>query len=140
MTAGPGARAPNYIRDIAPYQGGRPISEIAREYGFAESQVVKLASNENPLGPSPLGVAAATRALAQSELYPDGGCFALRQKLAAKHGLAPRAVGLHVRDAILNDRFYVFTLPESSAPANRAVIEGRAKELLEALEAGIVQT
>ena len=59
-------------------------------------------------------------------------------EVAAKHGLSPRAVGLHVRDAILNDHFYVFTLPASSAPANRAVIEGRTKELLEALERGIV--
>ncbi len=45
--------APGYIRAIAPYQGGRPISEIAREYGFDEASIVKLASNENPLGMSP---------------------------------------------------------------------------------------
>jgi histidinol-phosphate aminotransferase len=71
------------------YEPGKPIEEVARELGLDPAGIVKLASNENPLGPSPLGVAAATRALAQSELYPDGGCFALRQKLAAKHGLAP---------------------------------------------------
>lgn len=71
------------------YEPGKPIEEVARELGLDPASIVKLASNENPLGPSPLGVAAATRALAQSELYPDGGCFALRQKLAAKHGLAP---------------------------------------------------
>ncbi|MBK7950999.1 MAG: SDR family NAD(P)-dependent oxidoreductase [Deltaproteobacteria bacterium] len=59
-------------------------------------------------------------------------------ELAAKHGLSPREVGLRVRDAILRNQFYVFTMPASVAPANRAVIEGRAKELLEALEAGIV--
>lgn len=71
------------------YEPGKPIEEVARELGLDPAGIVKLASNENPFGPSPLAVAAATRALAQGELYPDGGCFALRQKLAARHGLAP---------------------------------------------------
>jgi histidinol-phosphate aminotransferase len=71
------------------YEPGKPIEDVARELGLDPAGIIKLASNENPLGPSPLGVAAATKALAQSELYPDGGCFALRQKLAARHGLAP---------------------------------------------------
>lgn len=71
------------------YEPGKPIEDVARELGLAPAGIIKLASNENPLGPSPLAVAAATKALAQSELYPDGGCFALRQKLAARHGLAP---------------------------------------------------
>lgn len=71
------------------YEPGKPIEDVARELGLDPAGIIKLASNENPLGPSPLAVAAATRALAQSELYPDGGCFALRQKLAARHGLAP---------------------------------------------------
>lgn len=71
------------------YEPGKPIDEVARELGLDPNGILKLASNENPLGPSPLALAAATRALAQSELYPDGGCFALRQKLAAIHGLAP---------------------------------------------------
>ena len=71
------------------YEPGKPIEDVARELGLDPAGIIKLASNENPLGPSPLGVAAATRALTQSELYPDGGCVALRQKLAARHGLAP---------------------------------------------------
>lgn len=71
------------------YEPGKPIEDVARELGLDPASIIKLASNENPLGPSPLAVAAATKALAQSELYPDGGCFALRQKLAAKHGLLP---------------------------------------------------
>lgn len=71
------------------YEPGKPIEEVARELGLDPAGIVKLASNENPLGPSPLGVAAAVQALKHSELYPDGGCFVLRQKLAAKHGLAP---------------------------------------------------
>lgn len=74
------------------YEPGKPIEDVARELGLDPATIIKLASNENPLGPSPLAVAAATRALAQSELYPDGGCFALRQKLAARHGLAAEQI------------------------------------------------
>lgn len=70
------------------YEPGKPIEDVARELGLDPAGILKLASNENPLGPSPLALAAATRALAHSELYPDGGCFVLRQKLAARHGLA----------------------------------------------------
>jgi histidinol-phosphate aminotransferase len=71
------------------YEPGKPIEDVARELGLDPATIVKLASNENPFGPSPLALAAATRALAQSELYPDGGCFALRQKLAAAYALRP---------------------------------------------------
>lgn len=71
------------------YEPGRPIEDVARELGLDPASIIKLASNENPFGPSPLAIAAATRALAHSELYPDGGCFVLRQKLAATYGLAP---------------------------------------------------
>ncbi len=70
------------------YEPGKPIEDVARELGLDPAGIVKLASNENPLGPSPRGIAAATKALTQAELYPDGGCFALRQKLAVHHGLA----------------------------------------------------
>lgn len=69
------------------YQPGKPIEEVARELGLDPAGIIKLASNENPFGPSPRAVAAAQRALAQGQLYPDGGCFALRQKLAAARGL-----------------------------------------------------
>ena len=63
---------------------------MARELsGLDPATIVKLASNENPLGPSPRAVAAARQALEQGQLYPDGGCVALRQKLAEKHGLSP---------------------------------------------------
>ena len=71
------------------YEPGKPIEYVARELGLDPASIVKLASNENPHGPSPKAVAAAKQALEQGELYPDGGCFALRQKLAAVHGLAP---------------------------------------------------
>lgn len=69
------------------YEPGKPIEYVARELGLDPAGIVKLASNENPHGPSPKAVAAAKRAVEQGELYPDGGCFALRQKLAATHGL-----------------------------------------------------
>lgn len=69
------------------YEPGKPIEYVARELGLDPAGIIKLASNENPLGPSPLAVAAAKRALEHGELYPDGGCFELRQKLAAQRGL-----------------------------------------------------
>jgi histidinol-phosphate aminotransferase len=71
------------------YEPGKPIDDVARELGLDPATIIKLASNENPFGPSPLAVQAATRALAQGQLYPDGGCIALRQKLASRHGLDP---------------------------------------------------
>jgi histidinol-phosphate aminotransferase len=71
------------------YEPGKPIETVARELGLDPATIVKLASNENPLGPSPKAVAAARQALEQGQLYPDGGCFALRQKLAERHGLSP---------------------------------------------------
>jgi histidinol-phosphate aminotransferase len=69
------------------YEPGKPIEYVARELGLDPATIIKLASNENPNGPSPKAVAAAQVALAQGELYPDGGCYALRQRLAAEYGL-----------------------------------------------------
>ncbi len=69
------------------YEPGKPIEHVARELGLDPDTIIKLASNENPFGPSPKAVAAAKRALEQGELYPDGSCFELRQKLAAAYGL-----------------------------------------------------
>jgi histidinol-phosphate aminotransferase len=69
------------------YEPGKPIEDVARELGLDPAGIIKLASNENPWGPSPKAVAAAKVALEHGELYPDGGCFALRQKLATTHGL-----------------------------------------------------
>jgi histidinol-phosphate aminotransferase len=80
--------APNHVCTIAPYQPGKPISELARELGLNEADIVKLASNENPLGPSPLALAAAQDALHDMALYPDGAGFALKAKLSAKLGVS----------------------------------------------------
>ena len=71
------------------YEPGRPIEDVARELGLDPAGIIKLASNENPLGASPMALEAMKRALDDSALYPDGGCVALRAKLAALHGVAP---------------------------------------------------
>jgi histidinol-phosphate aminotransferase len=81
--------APAHIRAIAPYQPGKPIAELAREMGLAESQIVKLASNENPLGPSPRALAAMQEHLGDLARYPDGGGYELKQALAARLGVPP---------------------------------------------------
>src|SRR5258706_15901362 len=77
------------LSDLPVYQPGRPIEELARELGLAPSGIIKLASNENPSGPSRLAVAAMRKAIAQANLYPDGNAFYLKQKLAATLGLTP---------------------------------------------------
>jgi histidinol-phosphate aminotransferase len=69
------------------YEPGKPIEYVARELGLDPATIIKMASNENPFGPSPRAVAAARQALEHGELYPDGGCFELREKLAAVRGL-----------------------------------------------------
>ncbi len=79
--------APEYIRAIAPYQPGKPISELAREFGLDEGSIVKLASNENPLGTSPAALAAMQQALAEVARYPDGNGFELKAALAAHYGV-----------------------------------------------------
>lgn len=81
-------RAPAHIRAISPYQPGKPISELAREMGLAEADIVKLASNENPLGMSEAARQAAVDALADTARYPDGNGFALKAALSAKLGVA----------------------------------------------------
>ena len=82
-------QVPEYIRTLIPYEPGKPIEEVEREYGIANS--IKLASNENPLGPSPKALAAMRAKLDQLNLYPDGDCFYLKQGLARKLGVAPES-------------------------------------------------
>jgi len=84
--------APAYIRAIAPYQAGKPISELEREMGI--TGIVKLASNENPLGASPKAIAAARAALDEIGLYPDGNGFELKDALAKRYGVAHAQVVL----------------------------------------------
>ena len=74
-----------HIRNLAPYAPGKPMEELERELGIRES--IKLASNENPLGPSPKAVAAMREIAAEVHRYPDGASFALRRALAARLGV-----------------------------------------------------
>ena len=78
-----------FLKNLPVYQPGRPIEEVARELGLPADSIIKVASNENPFGPSPLAVAAMQKALAGVNLYPDGNAFYLKQKLAAKLGVEP---------------------------------------------------
>lgn len=78
------------VAAIQPYEPGKPIEELERELGIHEA--VKLASNENPIGPSPLAMQAVRAALAELNRYPDGGSFALRHKIAARHQVTPEHI------------------------------------------------
>ncbi len=77
------------LQNLPVYQPGRPIGEVARELGLPLESIIKLASNENPLGPSPRALAAMQKALAQLHLYPDGNAFLLKRRLAEKLELDP---------------------------------------------------
>ncbi len=81
-----------WVAGLASYEAGRPIEEVARELGFDPADVVKLASNENALGPSPRALAALQAALGRAHIYPDGDAFYLRRGLAQRLGVAPEEV------------------------------------------------
>jgi histidinol-phosphate aminotransferase len=86
--------SPSYVRSIAPYQPGKPISELAREMGLDEAGIVKLASNENPRGIGPRTRAAIEAALGEIARYPDGNGFELKQALAKRYGVDMGAIVL----------------------------------------------
>jgi histidinol-phosphate aminotransferase len=77
------------LKTLPTYQPGRPIEEVARELNLPANEIIKLASNENPLGPSPAALAAMQKVLTNLNLYPDGNAFYLKQKLAEKLGVSP---------------------------------------------------
>ncbi len=77
-----------FVCDLVAYEPGKPIDETARELGLDPASIVKVASNENPLGPSPKAKAAMLTALDDSHIYPDGGGFRLRSAIAEKFGLS----------------------------------------------------
>ncbi len=85
-------KVPSHIMSIEPYEPGKPIEELEREYGIANS--VKLASNENPLGPSPFATDAVAKHLAETNRYPDGSGFLLTRKLAEKYSVKPENIVL----------------------------------------------
>ncbi len=80
-------RVSEFIQNLKPYQPGKPISETKREYGL--SDVIKLASNESPLGPSPKILEAMKESLLEINRYPDGSCFAMRQAFAEAYNVKP---------------------------------------------------
>jgi len=85
-------QSPSYVRAIAPYLPGKPISELAREMGLDQKKIVKLASNENPLGISPDAKAAIRKALAEAGRYPDGNAFELKAALSRRHRVPPECL------------------------------------------------
>jgi len=86
--------AHEHVLKLIAYEPGKPVEELAREMGLAPSDIIKLASNENPLGPSPMALAAMHNALERAHFYPDGGGWALRSAIADKLGLARENVVL----------------------------------------------
>jgi histidinol-phosphate aminotransferase len=86
--------APPNVRAIAPYVPGKPIAETARELGIPQERILKMASNENPLGPSPKAVAAIREALGDLNYYPDGSGYELKRALAGRFAVAPEAIVL----------------------------------------------
>lgn len=86
--------APSYVRAIAPYQAGKPIAELAREMGLDENSILKLASNENPLGCSPLARQAVEREMRDVARYPDSNGFALKAAIAKHCALAQEQIVL----------------------------------------------
>jgi histidinol-phosphate aminotransferase len=78
---------PDYIKELKPYPPGKPIEELERELGITGT--IKLASNENPLGPSPKAVEAMKEEVGNVHRYPDGSCFYFKEKLSELHGLTP---------------------------------------------------
>src|SRR5437660_9394111 len=91
---------PEYLRGLPVYVPGKPIEEVERELNI---HAIKLASNENPLGPSPMAMEAARKVLADSNRYPDGGTLRLREKIAAMHEVSPDEVFIGLGSSELID-------------------------------------
>lgn len=82
------------VQKLSPYVPGKPVEELAREFGLRPQDIVKLASNENPLGPSPRALEAIQAAFSDLTRYPDGNGFLLKQALAARLGVNPAMITL----------------------------------------------
>lgn len=110
------SRAPDYVRAISPYQPGKPISELAREVGLPEQSIIKLASNENPLGMAPRSRQAILNAMPDIARYPDGGGFALKAALARRYGVQVSQIVLgNGSNDVLEMAARAFLAPGSSA-------------------------
>lgn len=108
--------APEYIRAIQPYRPGKPISELVRELGLNKDEVIKLASNENPLGTSPMAKEAMTRALSEASRYPDGSGFELKGALSEYLGVPTEQIVLgNGSNDVLELAARIFLRPGASA-------------------------
>ena len=109
-------QSPSYVRAIAPYQPGKPISELAREMGLKEKKIIKLASNENPLGVSPRAKAAIKKAIAELGRYPDGNAFELKAALAKRYRVPEECIVIgNGSNDLLEMAAAVFLAPGRSA-------------------------
>lgn len=143
--------SPSYIRSIAAYQPGKPISDVARELGLNEADIVKLASNENPLGTGKKALAAIQAALQDLAFYPDGGGFRLKAAIAKKFGvktgqiilgngsndileLAARTF-MHEGDSAIYSQFAFAVYPLVTQAVGAAGIEVKAQNFGNDLEA-----
>src|SRR5690348_8628537 len=105
---------PPFIETLQPYVPGKPIEETEREYGI--TGVIKLASNENPLGPSPLAIEAIEAAARKVHLYPDGASYYLVRRLARFLGVPADEVFVgHGSNEIIELLIRTFTTPEDEA-------------------------
>lgn len=102
------------VAAIQPYEPGKPTEQLERELGIHDS--VKVASNENPIGPSPLALQAIRSALSELNRYPDGGSWALRQKIGARHKINPDQIFLGCGSCeIINLLAFLFLRPGLNA-------------------------
>lgn len=112
--------APANVRAIAPYVPGKPISETARELGIPESDILKMASNENPLGPSPAALEAIRGALADLNYYPDGSGYELKRVLSRMLPVQPANIVLgNGSNDVLELAARAFLRPSESAIHSR---------------------
>jgi histidinol-phosphate aminotransferase len=109
------------LKTLVPYEPGKPIDDVAREFGLDPASIIKLASNENPLGPSPRAVEALLLAAHRSHLYPDGGGFHLRNAIAQRLGTARENIVLgNGSNEIIQLAYHAFVKPgRDSAVASR---------------------
>ena len=107
----PSELAKPFVLTYPAYVPGKPIDDVARDLGLDPAGIIKLASNENPFGPSPQAVAAAKRAIEQGQFYPDGGCYALRQDLARHHPAAEQFVIGNGSNEVIEFLGHVFLNP-----------------------------
>ncbi len=108
------------VAKVKPYEPGRPIEEVARELGHDPSTIVKLASNECPIGVSPKAIRAMKASLKEMNLYPDGGAFYLRQRVAKLHNVQPNQIIFgNGSNEILEFIAHCFLAPGSSAIMSR---------------------